>query len=393
MKKFIADHLFSVTGPPVPNGVVIVDDDGRINAIGDEQSPEANLFRDVETIKVDGAIVPGFVNAHCHLELSHLFEKLPQGTGLIDFIKNIQRNRQAEPDEILAAARAADRYMHEEGIVAVADIANSPLSAEVKRESPIRYHTFVEVFSFVPEMAGPVFDRALEIRNAFAGMPVSITAHSPYSVSKELFKLIRRYSEKNHNPISIHNQESDEENRFFRYRTGRIPELYAHFGTDISYFKAQARNSLQTIMPLLPVQQPILLVHNTYTTLKDIYFAKRYGRQITWCFCPGANLYIEQRLPRIDHFLNHGFDITLGTDSLASNTSLSMLAEMKRVAAHFPEIPFHQVLSWATLNGARFLGLDTELGSIEPGKIPGLNLITHMNGTALTAESTVRRLI
>lgn len=136
-----------------------------------------------------------------------------------------------------------------------------------------------------------------------------------------------------------------------------------------------------------------MLVHNTCTNLKDIYFIKRFDRKINWCFCPNANLYIENRLPKIPLFIDQGFNITLGTDSLASNDKLCILSEMRTIQKKFPTISTAKLLEWATINGATFLGIDDEKGTIEPGKTPGLNLITGLDGLKITPESKVRKLV
>src|SRR5690606_9068684 len=102
---------------------------------------------------------------------------------------------------------------------------------------------------------------------------------------------------------------------------------------------------------------PVLLVHNTYTSAKDIYFVERQGRKVTWCFCPNANLYIEDTLPRIPHFAQYNHSITVGTDSLASNDRLCVLSELKTIHRYFPELPFTKTIQWATINGAHCLGI------------------------------------
>ncbi len=114
------------------------------------------------------------------------------------------------------------------------------------------------------------------------------------------------------------------------------------------------------------------MVHNTCTNLKDIYFIKRFDRKIHWCFCPNANLYIEGKLPKIDLFLGQGFNITLGTDSLASNSKLCILSEMRTLQAKYPSLSTTKLIEWATINGARYLGIDREKGTLEVGKTPGL---------------------
>lgn len=388
MKSYRADYVFPACADPIKNGVVTIDDGGRIISVSDD--PSDGNYDNVEQLK--GIICPGFVNTHCHLELSHLEGKLSSGNGLINFIKEIQAVRGASEDTILKAAVKADKDMYENGIVAVGDISNSNISLPVKTKSKIFYHTFVEAFSFLPDRAQETFDRSLILLNEFKQQPCSITPHAPYSVSKELFKLIKHYSDTHPNLLSIHNQESEDENKFYRYRLGGFIGLYEHFGVDISYFKSQARNSLQSVLPLLSNKQDILFVHNTSTNLKDIYFIKRFDRRIHFCFCPGANLYIENKLPKVDLFIDQGFNLTLGTDSLASNTTLCILNEMRLLQNKFPSLSMGKLIEWGTINGAKYLGIDDQIGTIEKGKKPGLNLITGLDGFRITADTRVKRL-
>jgi cytosine/adenosine deaminase-related metal-dependent hydrolase len=390
MKSFKADYVFPVCGDPIKNGVVTIDDLGRIISVADSHPPDIKGGH-LEHLK--GIICPGFINVHCHLELSHLKDKLVPRRGLINFIKDIQAVRTADNAAILQAAENADREMYENGIVAVGDISNSNVSIPVKAKSKIHYHTFVETFGFLPEKAGEAFEKALSLLNEFKPQPCSVTPHAPYSVSKELFKLIKKYSDTGSNLISIHNQESEDENKFYRYRLGGFLGLYEYFGIDISYFKSQARNSLQSTIPMLTNKQEILLVHNTCTNLKDIYFIKRFDRKIHFCFCPGANLYIENRLPKVELFIDQGFNITLGTDSLASNTKLCILNEMRLLQEKFPSLSTTRLIEWATINGAKYLGIDEEKGTIEEGKTPGLNLITGLDGLKITPDTKVKRLV
>ncbi len=389
MKIFRADYVFPVCADPIKNGVVTVDDDGKIIAVTEDMPPDINI----PIQELSGIICPGFVNTHCHVELSHLKDKIPTKGGLISFIKNIQQLRGSTEAEITAAATAADVEMYENGIVAVGDIANTAATISLKAGSKIYYHSFIETFGFLPQQADEVFKKALDLLKQFQPQPCSITPHAPYSVSKDLFKLIKKYCDTGKNLISIHNQECEDENKFYRYKLGDFIDLYEHFGIDISYFKPQARNSLQSVVPLLTNRQDILMVHNTCTNLKDIYFIKRFDRKIHWCFCPNANLYIEGRLPKVDLFLGQGFNITLGTDSLASNNKLCILSEMRTLQEKYPSLSTPKLMEWATINGAKYLGIDKQFGTIEPGKTPGLNLLTGMDGLKILPETKVKKLI
>jgi len=390
MKIFRADYVFPVCADPIKNGVITVDDSGRILSVTEDLPPYAS---NVPVEELSGIICPGFVNTHCHVELSHLKDKMPTGGGLVSFIKDVQKFRGAEIAAITDAAEKADQEMYDNGIVAVGDIANTNATIAIKAKSKLYYHSFIETFGFLPERADEVFNKALALLDDFKPQSCSITPHAPYSVSKDLFRLIKNYCDTHENLISIHNQECEDENKFYRYKLGEFNDLYEHFGMDISYFKPQARNSLQSVVPLLTSKQDILMVHNTCTNLKDIYFIKRFDRQIHWCFCPNANLYIENKLPKVDLFFGQGFNITLGTDSLASNSKLCILGEMYTLQQNFPALTTAKLLEWGTINGARYLGIEKEKGTFEPGKTPGLNLITGLNNLKITADSKVKRLI
>lgn len=390
IKYFSADYVLPVSSEPLKNGTVAVAANGSIIGLYPENSPE---LAGVTAKKLSGIIVPGFINSHCHLELSHLHQIIPRNQGLIPFIKNVIKQRDSVDTDTLKAMENADQQMKNNGIVAVADIANKIDSKPIKEKSKLYYYTFVEVLGFNPEQAKDVFRAGIELLNSFSPLRASIAPHAPYSVSKELFKFIGKFCGESGSITTMHNQESEAENKLYRYKTGEFIDFYKDMGIDIDFFRSQARDSIQNIIQLIPVQQKVMLVHNTYTSYKDVYFVLRSGRQVTWCFCPNANLYIENRLPKIDIFRNHDFNITIGTDSLASNDKLCILSELKTLHTHFPALSLNETIQWATINGAKFLGIDKKFGSIEKGKNPGLNLITNVKGMELSEDSAVEKLI
>ncbi|WP_353195821.1 amidohydrolase family protein [Parapedobacter defluvii] len=387
---FSADYIVPVTSNAIKNGVVEIGNNGIIEGI---YPPDHPNLSGQQINRKKGIIVPGFVNTHCHLELSHMAGVIPQHTGLVSFLQQVIAMRNADEERIQQAMEAADQELYENGIVAVGDHANTGISASVKARSKMYYHTFVEVLGFEPEVASQKLMEARAIACLFQKDAASITAHAPYSVSKELFRLLNEDAVISNMPLSVHNQESEEENRLFRYKTGQFLDFYRAIGKDISGFKAQARNSLQTVMSYLSRDTPVLLVHNTYTSSKDIFFIERQERNVFWCFCPNANLYIEGVLPKMKNFVTYRHKITLGTDSLASNDRLCILAELKTIHKYFPEIPFDETIKWGTINGAQFLGIAEKYGSLETGKTPGLNLLTSTDGLRITADTEVIRLV
>ena len=380
--------------------MILTEDDGTVIDVISGENIDYTLS-DIE--KHEGIICPGFINTHCHLELSHLRNKITPGTGLHNFIQELQDKRNSSPEEAKAAMQQAEKEMIMEGIVAVGDISNTNQSFEIKSKGRMAYHTFIEAFGFDPERADTIYESArllkeeyLQINKQDKGIQtnVSIVPHAPYSVSTALFKKISAGCYWENSLLSMHNQESPDENLFFLKGEGKIREMLEKFIPDLSSWKPTAFNALPSVVVHLPVCNKMLLVHNTFTSEDDIKWAHNYSKMIWWCFCPKANIFIEGTLPSIDSFQKAGGNVTIGTDSLASNNSLSILDELKTISHYYPHISLEELINWATYNGADFLGFK-KLGSIEKGKKMGLNLINHVDlkSLSLTNKSIVYKLI
>lgn len=383
MRKISAHLILDGRGRCYSKGILTIDADGTILDIEDtggvlHESAEVEFF--------SGILVPGFVNAHCHLELSHLEGAFAEGTGMIPFLKQVVEGRDSEISVILAAAERADLLMYKNGIVAVGDISNGTSVFGIKKDSKIKYHTFIEALGFSPDRAEKAFSWAcicLEIGKNL-GLSSSIVPHSPYSVSEQLFSAIAADALKTGSILSIHSQESIFEDELYRHGTGdMIGHLRNNLFIDTSFFQPTGKNSIQSILEYLPTQNNLLLIHNLFTGRADIEFIE-HVRDLgkTWfVLCPGSNLYIQNKLPDIDLFRNCGLQICLGTDSLVSNHQLSILGEMKIIQNNFPAITLGELTKWATFNGANALNMSDWAGSIEVGKHPGINLLTGLDLT------------
>jgi cytosine/adenosine deaminase-related metal-dependent hydrolase len=326
----------------------------------------------------EGMICPGFVNAHCHIELSHLQSAIPEHTGLTAFLLHVmrQRNDFTEEQKSLAHNNACDSLIRN-GVVAVGDIANTTDTLPLRHKKGLHWRTFVECIGFAPERAAVSFDFAQQTFAAFQDqlsadnqLMQSIVPHAPYSVSQNLFALIAA-----HQPsaiLSIHNQESAAENELYQYKTGAFLDFLQQIGIDHSSFQAAAHSSLQQYARWIPSDKPLLLVHNTFANAVDIAFAQERFKQLYWCLCPNANMYIENRLPDIPLLQAAGAAICIGTDSLASNHQLSVMAELLTIKAHYPDISWEVLLRWATYNGACALQMDQHIGRIAVDQQPGL---------------------
>ena len=353
----------------LPSGSVIVTDRGVLENILADGTIEKNRIQ-----YFNGTITPGFINAHCHTELSHLKGRISKKTGLPGFGKQIISIRSTfSAEEISEHLHKADKEMREEGIVACGDICNTSDSLKMKESSPIHYHSFIELLGLHPSRATEAMKTGKHLLEQFknAGLSASLAPHAPYSTSLELISEIADLNTQLDVPSSIHNQESKEETKFFMGDRSGFHDLYEFLKADLAWFKAPGKSSLLWYFSTLKKQQTIL-VHNTYSSAQDIKNAMR--ENIFWCFCPNANLYIENSLPDYGLFDEVKNNVCLGTDSLASNSSLSMISEANVLlnSSTFSEL---EVLRFMTSQGAKALKLENNLGKIKIGKHAGLNLI------------------
>ncbi len=393
MIKLSADFIYPVSGPPVKEGVVIVDDSGKILKLDVKSN-----YNEDEIQVHKGIIVPGFVNTHCHLELSHMKGKVNTGTGLISFITNVVSQRKATESEIQSAIALAEKEMFEQGIVAVGDISNVTDTFNQKAQNNLRYFTFVEFFDFMQNDAALAeFNKYKAVFDQLSlplGHNKSCVPHAPYSVSTKLFNLLNQVNPELKTTISIHNQETPPENQLFLDKTGGFIDFYNGFGLDLNDFEPDNKPSVHYALKYMNPFHRTLFVHNTLTTDSDIKVAQAWSKDVYWATCPNANLYIENNLPDYQSFINNDAQMTIGTDSLTSNWQLSVLEEMKTIKKYQSFVPFQTLLQWATLNGAKALGFDNELGSIEKGKTCGLNLLYDLNiNNEMGPDTKVKRLI
>jgi cytosine/adenosine deaminase-related metal-dependent hydrolase len=371
----------------LPEGTVLeVEENGTIVAVHDEGKEGAQWF--------EGILLPGFVNAHCHLELSHMQGMISPGTGLIPFLQQVQFKRGDFTDEQKKVARhEAYAELVRNGVVAVGDIVNTTDTVELRRLGAMHVQTFVECIGFTEAFASARLAYSQEVLDAFRAQPgsvvilrESIVPHAPYSVSSGLFNLINEAEEGS--LISIHNQESAAEDEYYLQKTGDVRTLLSGFGIDDGFFEPSGLSSLQTYLPWIGEGHPMLFVHNTFSSAEDVAFAMQRKEESYWCLCPGANLYIEGRVPPVMMLAGATDKICVGTDSLASNTQLSIWAELLLLKEHFPELDWEVLIRWGTANGAAALRMDNVIGSFSQGLRPGVVQLSSLDPGA-----TIKRIM
>ncbi len=374
MKYYTADYILPITSDPIKNGVVATNEAGKIEKLGTKSD-----FGDIDVISYEGVIIPGLINTHCHLELSHMKGICQTGTTLIPFIQDVVKQREVDQDIIKEHIAAYDQKMWEVGIQAVGDISNKVDTAEQKDNSPITYYTFVEMFDF---MHAPMTRQVIEnYRAVFRDQSdkghnkKSLVPHAPYSVSPQLFDFINKANPESRT-ISIHNQETLDENLLFLDGSGEFKEFFGAFGVTLEDYEPSGKTSIHYTLENLSPQDKNIFVHNTLSTEEDIKAAHNWSENIYWATCPNANLYIENKLPYYKNFINQKAKMTIGTDSIMSNWQLCVWSEIKTISQYQSYVPLTELLQWATINGAEALGYQDIFGSLEVGKSPGL---VHIN--------------
>ena len=305
------------------------------------------------------------------MELSYAVARVERSCGMDAFIARVEELKREIPQQQKEEAiEMAMEILQEEGIVAVGDICNTPLTAKAKHDSNIHFRNFIEVYGLDPKVAAQKIEQAQEMAKAFKNS--SIVPHAPYSLSKELFALLTK-NIRTSDIWSIHHQESKAEDEYFRLGTGPLKTQFEQWKLPMPSFIPSGKNAIQTIGKFLPQHTSAqIFVHNTQSRAEDLSFIAQHFSHPWFCLCPSSNLFIEHELPQLEEFSMFQDRICLGTDSLASNDTLSILHEMKVLEKHFPDLELETLFRWSSLHGAKALGFEASLGSFEQGKKPGV---------------------
>lgn len=393
IKRISASFVYTLESDhPIRNGFVEYDDcDGTIVNVG-ECDPSEEI--------IQGAIVPGFVNCHCHVELSHLHKKFRKGTGMAGFIDQINELRDWAGRE--AKAELVQQWMDKmwaEGVSAMADISNDDSSFDVKASHKMYTRTFLEVFGSEPDMCDGVMKdvACLHALATSKGIDAAPTPHSCYTMSPQLLTASAAAGLES-GYLSYHSQESHEEEELLMNGSGAMYENRVRNG--MSTPPVTGESSLKYFIERLsyagqaPYDEHILLVHNVCLKQDDADAARKVMNNVYWAVCPLSNIFIHNALPPIPLMRENSLAITVGTDSLSSNDDLSMIKEIACLHENFPEVPMNEIFVWACLNGARFLSKEDTMGTLSKGKCPGVVLVEGIDAEGnVMPESVSRRII
>ncbi len=386
MIAHLAAWVLPVNRPPIRDGAVLVQG-GVIRAVGPAREVCSSLlsssssssesgFRGLICDHGSGAILPGLVNCHTHLEFSALAGRIPPQEHWRDWLEAAMAGRETlAPVEVAQGILRGLEALRRNGTALVGEVSNTGASLKHLENSDLAYHLFYECLGF--NLLEPV-----DLEESFpflakagvaASPRVSAAAHAPYSVSADLFRAISRWNEAGCRPQTVHLGESREELALLAEGNGFLRDLLKRRGRWRDAFQPPGESPAAYLQHLGFLGPRTLAVHGVWLEEADW---RLLVQSRTWLvLCPRANRYTGAGLPPVDRLLQARVNLALGTDSLAGNRDLNLFGEIDWLQRTFPAYPGDLWLRLATLNGARALGRDRDLGSLEPGKKAALGFI------------------
>lgn len=363
-----AAWVLPIGSAPIRDGWVSVDR-GRVVAVG--HATPADDERELDLGPV--ALMPGLVNAHTHLELSHLRDQVPPAAEFIAWVRRViaaQRGR-SDPNapEILAGIAGAVNESVLCGTALVGDISNTLVTFGPLTASPLAAVVFYELIRFNTEDPQGVVEQARRVIDALpatGSVRASLAAHAPYSVAPPLFRAIKdAIGDRPLAPCSVHLSESPEEVEFIRTGGGPWRALLEELGSWNPAWVAPGGTPVEFLDACGFLDDRVLAVHGVQMTRDDL--ARLASRGVTLVTCPRSNAHTGAGVPPLEDFYASGVRVAVGTDSLASAPDVNVFAELAAMRRLAPTVPARRLLDSATRQGARALGFDADFGAIEPG--------------------------
>jgi 5-methylthioadenosine/S-adenosylhomocysteine deaminase len=363
MIVYEADWICPVTAAPTRNAWIAVEGD-RIASVGTGAPPAG-----VRHIHYAGcAILPGFVNAHAHLELT-LFQGLLGNLTFADWIARLVhiKYQRCTRDAFVASAQLGAAQMLRAGVTAVGEVMDIGTGWDAMLQFGLQGVAYQEVFgpaegAAVEAMAGLSEKVARYRRQETATQRVGVSPHAPYTVSRKLFEEVREFARREGLRMTSHLAESREETAFVQDGAGPFAEAHRKRGIEVVARKCSPVAYLDREGLLGP---DMLLVHAIEVDRQDLERVRETGSFVV--HCPRSNSYLRHRVAPVAEMRARGIPVSLGTDSVASNESFDMFEEMRAVVEQ-QKMSCDDALRMATIEGARALGLEKDLGSLEAGK-------------------------
>lgn len=369
-----AKYVVPVAGEVIEDGMLEVRD-GRIAHVG---HVDGLLSRGAVDFQ-DAVLCPGFINAHTHLELSALAQRVPPSADFTSWLMGVVRESArhlSNPEDIRNSVRTGVRDSLRSGVVAVGDITRHPaIVRRVLAESPLTARSFGEVIaigtgrSLADERIAAAVASAPHAENVRAGL----SPHAPYSVEPHILRRCAEVAADRGLPVTIHVAEFEDETRFTKERGGIFAELLHSLGVWDEAISIAGRTPVALLQDVGLLSPRCLLAHANQVGAADAELIRRSGASVA--YCPRTHAAFGHRPHPFQDYLRAGINICLATDSLASNPSLSVLDEARFVRQLAPRIDPATLMEMITVRPARALGLEGELGTLEPGKWASFNAV------------------
>ena len=370
-----ARYVFPVAGPPIADGTVTIHG-SKIVAVGAPAAGSAVVDLG------DVAIVPGLVNAHTHLEFSDLSEPIGRpGMSLPDWIGHVVAHRRAAAADVPTAISRGLQESLSCGTTAVGEIATGEARQIAARyvDSPIAAVVFRESIAPRADRVPAAVAEAEQylVSQNTAKLQLALSPHAPYTVHPRLLEAMLDLARRFAAPLAMHLAESREELKLLECGTGPFRAMLERLD---AWDPADARlPRILNYLERLAAAPRVLVVHGNYLSADEISFVAERANRMSVVYCPRTHAYFGHDAYPLSEMLAAGVSMALGTDSRASNPNLNMLEEMRFVALRHPDVSPAAVLELGTLAGARALGLEGSMGSLEAGKQANLAVIGRLD--------------
>ena len=356
----------------IENGYVTVTN-GRISASGHGRGPKSTQVKDHGA----GILMPPLVNAHTHLDLTRLKGSIPPQNGFLSWVRAVIAGKAALTEgEILAGIFEGQQLLHQSGCALAADHRSFPF------QTPSPGNPAIHVFH---EYLGTVFPRAVPGDN---GVSFSLAAHAPHTTAPTLIQELKQWCKNRNLVFSIHAAESPEEVEFISRGTGKWADFLESRGISFQGWGLPAPSPVRYLDRLGVLDGRTLAVHLVQADKTDLQILARKGVRL--CLCPRSNRNLLDQLPDVRLMVELGLRPALGTDSLASVSSLDLLDEMRFLAQEVPGLSPFEIIAMGTVNGAWALGSEENTGTLEQGK-QGKMLFLPVDG--VNSEAVILRVL
>jgi aminodeoxyfutalosine deaminase len=381
VRTFHAEGVITGDGPPIHDGAVTVASNGEVLDVG-RAVDVLPRHAGAESVHVRGVIFPGLVNAHIHVELSVLSGRVPGGRGFVPWLDRFVAVRtEVMDDEEASAIERAVSELDAFATSAVGDVTNRLSAVLPLSRRGIAGSVFHEVFGMrIEPLQKRVASLAEDVEKEVGIWPsnelaYAVAPHTLYTTHPEMVEVLAHLARERRVTTSLHLLEHAAERHALEDGEGPMVDwLAARTKTPRAAFDWPREPPIEFADRLGVLGPHVLAVH--LTDARPAELAKIAERSSPVVLCPRSNLYIQDRLPPLMDLRAAGIEAALGTDSLASNTSLDVLMEARLLGEHFPDVPARELVQMATWNGARALGR-ADLGRIAKGACPGIAAVLH----------------